>query len=146
MKNKSYRIYSIFNSVSSSKKAITLVPTDPVESMHTPRQLAYQTPLWQESGLCTRSLGITWPSTSKFKPIYNEIWEEDIVVSQWACFMTKLTCSLVIRPYWPGFTGRLKNGSCTPILAAKTQQRTCNGFVLQMAHFYSKKSIVKKSL
>ena len=25
-------------------------------------------------------------------------------------------------------------------------QRTCNGFVLQMAHFYSKKSIVKKSL
>ena len=25
-------------------------------------------------------------------------------------------------------------------------QRTCTGFVLQMAHFYSKKSIVKKSL
>ena len=25
-------------------------------------------------------------------------------------------------------------------------QRTCNGFVLQMAHSYSKKSIVKKSL
>ena len=25
-------------------------------------------------------------------------------------------------------------------------QRTCNGFVLQMAHFYSKKSIAKKSL
>ena len=25
-------------------------------------------------------------------------------------------------------------------------QRTCNGFVLQMAHFYSKKSIVKKPL
>ena len=25
-------------------------------------------------------------------------------------------------------------------------ERTCNGFVLQMAHFYSKKSIVKKSL
>ena len=29
--------------------------------------------------------------------------------------------------------------------AAKLE-RTCNGFVLQMAHFYSKKSIVKKSL
>ena len=28
----------------------------------------------------------------------------------------------------------------------KEAQRTCNGFVLQMAHFYSKKSIVKKSL
>ena len=26
------------------------------------------------------------------------------------------------------------------------EQRTYNGFVLQMAHFYSKKSIVKKSL
>ena len=26
------------------------------------------------------------------------------------------------------------------------RERTCNGFVLQMAHFYSKKSIVKKSL
>ena len=25
-------------------------------------------------------------------------------------------------------------------------ERTCNGFVLQMAHFYRKKSIVKKSL
>ena len=25
-------------------------------------------------------------------------------------------------------------------------KRTCNGFVLQMAHFYSKKTIVKKSL
>ena len=27
-----------------------------------------------------------------------------------------------------------------------TFKRTCNGFVLQMAHVYSKKSIVKKSL
>ena len=27
-----------------------------------------------------------------------------------------------------------------------SEQRTCNGFVLQMAHFYSKISIVKKSL
>ena len=28
----------------------------------------------------------------------------------------------------------------------KAFKRTCNGFVLQMAHFYSKKSIVKKFL
>ena len=33
-----------------------------------------------------------------------------------------------------------------PTLAYINLQRTCNGFVLQMAHFYSKKSIVKKSL
>ena len=31
-------------------------------------------------------------------------------------------------------------------LKGKPMQRTCNGFVLQMAHFYSIKSIVKKSL
>ena len=34
------------------------------------------------------------------------------------------------------------NGVICPYIA----KRTCNGFVLQMAHFYSKKSIVKKSL
>ena len=62
----------------------------------------------------------------------------------------KMRISILISLYTVHFaflrcTQNMK--TLAPVGAEKcVTERTCNGFVLQMAHFYSKKSIVKKSL
>ena len=64
------------------------------------------------------------------------------------CTTTELSCCLtaiknyVVKYYETVYYNNGKNLFCL----LKSRQRTCNGFVLQMAHFYSKKSIVKKSI